>query len=406
MITPELVKIIYDSASIERWNDYPRMVELTELDKQSHKIIIAYFLAAYEEEVDLHKLIEAAIFEFFRRVIVTDIRPDVFREMIKEKGEELNGWVLEQLESSVSKIENGRFFERMREYFENDGTYSKEREILNAAHYLATKWEFQIVYESSKFLHDANELKDAVEADIHKFKHLKGVVEIALGGRLSRLIDLCGRLRFQIRWAQTPRVPKTSVLGHMFVVAIFSYFYSKSIDACNQRVVNNFFTSLFHDLPEALTRDIISPVKRSVKGLEELILEIEIDKIKTKILPLVPDNIKNDFAYILGLYSHGDNFRKDEFKDRIKIEGMVQAQSNLENHNSDEDNAIDGTALKACDDMAAFTEAAISIGHGIKSSELVGALEKVKEKYKNKKIYKFDVYTALLEMENHLAKGF
>lgn len=188
MITPELVKIIYDSASIERWNDYPRMVDLTELDKQSHKIIIAYFLASFEEDIDLYKIVEASIFEFFRRVIVTDIRPDVFREMVKEKGEELNHWILEQLKPSIIKIEDGDFFTRMKNYFENDKAYSKERELLEAAHYLATKWEFQIVYESSKFLHDANELKEAVEADIHKYKHLKGVTEIALGGKLSQLI--------------------------------------------------------------------------------------------------------------------------------------------------------------------------------------------------------------------------
>ena len=36
-----------------------------------------------------------------------------------------------------------------------------------------------------------------------------------------------------------------------------------------------FLCGLFHDLPEVLTRDIISPVKRSVPGLDELIKKIE-----------------------------------------------------------------------------------------------------------------------------------
>lgn len=402
MITPELVKIIYDAASIERWNDYPRMVELTELDKQAHKFVIAYFLASYEEDVDLFKVVEAGIFEFFRRVIVTDIRPDVFREMVKEKGEELNGWVLEQLKPATEFIEDGDFFQRMKNYFENEHTYSKEKEILHAAHYLATKWEFQIVYESSKFLHDIDDLKRAVEADVHKFKHLKGVVEIALDSKITRLIDLCGRLRFQIRWAQTPRVPKTSVLGHMLIVGIFSYFYSLSIGACKKRVENNFFTSLFHDLPEALTRDIISPVKRSVKGLEELILDVEIKKIRNTILPLVPNSLKEEFTYLLGLYHQGDSYRKDEFKNRIMISAMVQVEDDLDKHNIDEDNPIDGVALKACDDLAAFTEAAISIGHGIKSRELKSALIKAKEKYKKRKIHKLDVLDLFEKMENYL----
>ncbi|MFA5206589.1 MAG: hypothetical protein WC708_19495 [Lentisphaeria bacterium] len=50
MIPPELIRILYDAAAMQRWNEYPRMVELTELDKQAHKFVIAYFLAGYEPE--------------------------------------------------------------------------------------------------------------------------------------------------------------------------------------------------------------------------------------------------------------------------------------------------------------------------------------------------------------------
>ena len=60
MITPGLITVFYDAASMQRWNDYPRLVELTELDKQAHKFIIAYFLAAFEEDINYHNLIEAA----------------------------------------------------------------------------------------------------------------------------------------------------------------------------------------------------------------------------------------------------------------------------------------------------------------------------------------------------------
>lgn len=75
---------------------------------------------------------------------------------------------------------------------------------------------------------------------------------------LARFANLCGQLRFQIRWTQAPRIPATSVLGHMFIVATFAYFFSLSVDACTARANNNFFCGLFHDLPELLTRDIIS----------------------------------------------------------------------------------------------------------------------------------------------------
>ena len=59
------------------------MVDLVELDKQAHKFIIAYFIAKLEDDINFTHLIEAGIFEFLRRVVVTDIRPDVFLAQMK-----------------------------------------------------------------------------------------------------------------------------------------------------------------------------------------------------------------------------------------------------------------------------------------------------------------------------------
>jgi competence protein ComGF len=53
MINPQIIDSIFSSASIQRWNDYPRMMELVELDKQAHKFIIAYFIAKLEDEIAL-----------------------------------------------------------------------------------------------------------------------------------------------------------------------------------------------------------------------------------------------------------------------------------------------------------------------------------------------------------------
>lgn len=37
MINIKLIEHIFKAASISRWNDYPRMANLVELDKQAHK---------------------------------------------------------------------------------------------------------------------------------------------------------------------------------------------------------------------------------------------------------------------------------------------------------------------------------------------------------------------------------
>ena len=223
MINPSLIEHIFKAASISRWNDYPKMVDINELDKQAHKVLIAYFLAKLEGDANMRVIVEYGVFEFLSRVVVTDIRPDVLHYIQKSKADELNSWIKTQLDKIIDS-ENELFKERLDNFFKGDETYKKERLILKAASYLATKWEFAIVYQTSKFLEGIDELKAKVDEEIEDYFELASIKELLASTKLSKLIDLCGRLRFQRRWAQTQRIPQTNVLGHMLVVAIFSYF--------------------------------------------------------------------------------------------------------------------------------------------------------------------------------------
>ncbi|WP_122893301.1 HD domain-containing protein [Arcobacter peruensis] len=372
MINSKIIDSIFSSASIQRWNDYPRMVELVELDKQAHKFIIAYFIAKLEKDVNYTHLIEAGIFEFLRRVVVTDIRPDVFRKALQKKSKEINTWVISKLSPSLKDIDNGTFLQKFEDYLNNPEIYKKERFILKAASYLATKWEFSIVYQTSQFLTDIEDVKKSVEEEIEDYYELIGVRKIALNKKLAKVIDLSGRLRFQKRWAQTPRVPETSVLGHMLTVAIFGYFFSIDVNACDKRIQNNFFTALFHDLPEALTRDIITPVKYCVDELSDIIAEYELEKIEDDILPNVPEELHDEFSYILGLYDG----KKEEFENKI-YEDEIKLVDDVSKYNQNKYNPIDGLALKQCDKLSAFVEASLSISHGIKSKELINGKKEI-----------------------------
>ena len=377
MLNPKIVDYIFSSASIQRWNDYPRMVELVELDKQAHKFIIAYFIAKFEDDIDMTLLIEAGIYEFLRRVVVTDIRPDVFRKALQKKGQEINRWVLDKLNSAIKDIDNGNFSKKFEDYLNDPNMYKKERFILKAASYLATRWGvWNRISNKSVFKRYRRGKKKRVEEELEDYYELIAVRKIAMNKKLAKLVDLSGRLRFQKRWAQTPRIPETSVLGHMLTVAMFGYFYSLEVNACDKRIQNNFFTALFHDLPEALTRDIISPVKYSVDELADIIADYEVSQIEDKILPYVPESYKDEFAYILGL---DNNNLKDEFENKINEEGKITVVDDLHSYNLDKYNPIDGKALKQCDKLSAFIEASLSISHGIKSKELVSGKKEIQK---------------------------
>ena len=172
-------------------------------------------------------------------------------------------------------------------------------------------------------------------------------------------------------------------MGHILVVAILSYFCSLEIEACDKRLENNFFAALFHDLPEVLTRDIVSPVKTSVKGLDHIISDIEDDQMRKVIFPLVSDDIKSDLEF----------FVQDEFKTKVMIDGkklIVSSDDVNEKYNKDEYCPIDGEIIRGCDHLSAYMEAYMSIKYGINSAQIQEGYHSLFERYENKIIGSVD----------------
>lgn len=370
MITKELIEQIFDSANAQRWNDHLRPQQgFTELDKQAHKMVIAYVLAKYEEDngktINWRLLIEGGLFEFLHRTVVTDIKPPVYYELRSEKhGEKIDQWVMKELKDKLQDIDDD-FFNSFEEYFSKSSSDYLEKRILKAAHYLATSWEFKIIYSMNKDIAvDIEETKEDILRELEDYGDLIGVQKITFVGKTRKFIDLVAQLRFQRRWAQSPRVPETSVMGHMLIVAILGYFCSRELKASDARLANNYFCGLFHDLPEVLTRDIISPVKRSVKDLDEQLKEIERRNIENKILPLIPESWHKEIKY----YTEG------EFETRIVKCGKrdnLSSYSIPKEYDEEKYKPIDGRILKCCDNLAAFVEAVVSCRFGIVSKHLL-----------------------------------
>lgn len=379
-----LIELIFGAASIRRWNDQINPMEFTELDKQAHKMTIAWVLAKCEEDsgkedISWKSLIEGSIFELLQRILLTDIKPPVFHRMMDENGPQLNLWVLKEL-SPFTRCVRGGFHERMEHYFLEKGFSRREKRILKAAHYLATQWEFNILYALCPFIRGIEQIKGEIEDQLEDHLDLIGVQKIALKRKTYGFIDLCGQLRFQKRWSQSPRIPATSVLGHMLMVAIMTYLALCDTDACDARIVNGFQGALFHDLPEALTRDITSPVKNAVEGLADTIKRFENLQMEEKVQPLVPPQ----------WYHQLSHFTDNEFDNRICLDGRVTGGLTFkeldEKYNSMEFNPVDGEMICCADKLAAFIEAVESIRNGITTKHLQEGVERLWNEYKDRQV--------------------
>ena len=384
MIRKPFILKIFEATDMQRWNDKIRPVELRELDKQAHKMIIACLLGKYEDEnnskdFDWIEIIEGGIFEFLQRLIVTDLKPQIFHKIKEdpEKYKKLNDWVCEEIETTIYPLGNN-FYKKFQEYI-SDPSENLNKRILSAAHFYATKWEFDIIERANPNGYEIAEIKSYLQAKQEKYYDLDGIRRISLYSKLKNFVDLCGDLRFQVRWSHLRRIHETSVLGHMLIVAMLSYLFSLEIDACRKRRINNYFTGLFHDLPEVLTRDIIHPVKEGVGGLSPLIREYEKEEMEKKIYKLIPEEWHSEMRM----------FTEREFESIVTINGKIEGKTSDEiskYFNEDKYNPRDGEIIKATDSLASFIETYLELNEGMTSEALKDAQNELIGKSKGKTI--------------------
>ncbi|MBQ6558678.1 MAG: HD domain-containing protein [Clostridia bacterium] len=386
MIKKSLITLMYEAASIQRWNDHIRpWTGFTELDKQAHKMFYAYVLAKCEgESVDMIRLIEGGIFEFFHRIVMTDIKPPIYHKLVKEKGYQIDRWVLSQLEDGMRAL-GGGFFERMERYYAEPEYAELEKKILKAAHYHASNWEFKIIYPMNTETFGIEQVKREMAQGLAACDTFSGFRYFAGSEYLQQFLSLIGKLRYQQRWSKAERMPQTFVMGHMLVVAILSYFLTLELNnPCRKRLENNFFAGLFHDLPEVLTRDIVSPVKNSVKGLDSITSEIEDEQMREIIYPLLPPEWHREIEY----------YTQNEFDSKVKTEDeilMVTTDIINDRYNGDSFNPIDGQLIRCADHLSAYIEAYMSLNYGIRSEQMVLGYDHLKEKYSNKVVGGLDI---------------
>lgn len=352
----DLIYRFFDAVNMHRWNDHLRPLDLTEIDKQAHKAAIAWVLGKYEEEctgrkLDWRKLIEDMMFSFLKRTVLTDLKPQLLHKMEKERLHEVNVYVISEIEAAIPNLDPD-LFDRFKKYLDDQYSAIEDR-IVSAAHYLATNWEFNLIYDMNKHSFEIEHTRNTLNMEMSEFTDMVGVKKIMESKSMS-FIDLVGQLRFQQRWTRIPRIPATTVLGHSLIVANMMFLHDLDEGVDDRQLYNDFFTALFHDLPEVLTKDVISPVKVNVEGLVGILDEYEHELVNSKIMPLIPESWHDEFRFLT-------------FEPFAERDDPVFGKAN-------------GYDIKMCDVMGAYIEARVSRGYGMCSSKLKSAEDQLRQR--------------------------
>lgn len=355
-LNAEMLHFMFESANMHRWNDHLRPLDLTEQDKQAHKAAIVWIIGKYDEEagnkIDWTILIEHTLFEFISRIVLTDLKPQVYHQIITEKFEQVNEFVMKEFDRNVPDA-NPAFRKRLHDYLGSKRDLREDR-IIDAAHYLATKWEFDIIYQMNIGMFEVEKTKDTIYGKVSGHIDLPGVVKAMTDKGTKDFINLFGQLRFQQRWARTPRIPKTTVLGHSLMVANYIFLHDLDMKVSGKQIYNDYYTALFHDLPEVLTKDVISPVKKNVSGLADLLESYEHELMDSEIMPMLPDTWWDEMRFMI--YEPFEDSDHPIFGKRA------------------------GTDIKSCDLLGAFVEAHVSACYGINPKSLADGEQELRDR--------------------------
>lgn len=389
MLDKKIILKIFEGFSIQRWNDLVRPFDIVEMDKAAEKMVAAYIIGKYEEsqgnKIDWEWLIYASLFDLLKKIALCDIKSPV-QQMIRAKYpaeyKKLNEWVLSKYKNIISDTELLSIFSDYLDFDSNieKTEFSLTERVLEAAHKFSSLRELEMVApvnEKERIVSIHNELKKNLE----QFSDLKGVKMLLERERPFQFIMKIEQLRFQTRWNRTPRIPRTNVLGHCFFVAVTTLLLLRDTcdNPCPKRLFNDFFCGLFHDLPESVTRDIISPVKQATNELPGIVKQIEDELVHSELVPLMDPYYVDEILY----------FTSDEFQNRIlvtELDGKQCSQSVSyeelrDNYNSDVHSPVDGKLVRLADHLSAFLEAESSIKFGITSKQLTGGRDNILKSY-------------------------
>lgn len=379
---------IFEGFSIQRWNDLVRPFELVEMDKAGEKMILAYIIGKYEEKngkhIDWNWMIYASVFDLLKKIALCDIKAPVQQMLKREFPEEymrLNEWVLNQYKSLITDEE---LFSKFTIYIgQKAGSFPLPKNLVDSLHVYSAAHKYSTMRELEMIsLVNEKERLSNIEKQLHKeiqpYLDLEGLQKLITHQKEFDFILKIEQLRFQTRWNQTPRIPQTSVLGHCFYVAVMTLLLGRESNPkmCEKRVINNFFSALFHDLPESVTRDIISPVKQATDDLPNIVKKIEDEIVNKELLPFMDSCFCDEVMY----------YTSDEFADRIKDEKGKMIHVTFEElntkYNQNKYEPVDGKLVRICDHLSALMEADISINHGITSYHLTEGRKGILNHYK------------------------
>ncbi|WP_434223431.1 HD domain-containing protein [Fervidobacterium gondwanense] len=256
--------------TIQRWNNRPALIRFTEADNSFNTFFLSFIFHSLDQQDDLVQNWAQSIEDSLRwrlsrelpKIVLSDVSlqlkerierfaPDVWNKVKLKAIDELKNVADEQTVNTLINVDSYSRLDKLADLYTS---YLEARE--NGK-----------LYDFSQPLRELNEKIDEISQFFPK-ERIETYWQVAQYV-WSPLLNLTS----MVRWNRTHRNVRTSVSGHSFIVVTIAYLLSKLLEF--DKTAEVIVRSILHDLPEAFTGDVITPTKKKVQGLDELVALVE-----------------------------------------------------------------------------------------------------------------------------------
>lgn len=283
--------------TMKRWNNFPRIEEVSHLDNLGFVIHVALFLSYIEEQkwkkVDKLFLIKRLIFSSFNRLVLADINSGT-REYILSLDKEIFKKLEDKALEKILELDGPEIIKDDIKDTLNDDSKELELLIIEAAKKYAGYRECIINSRVYSEVYEKTFHVIKTDLEITRTK-LESLDELLSNENYEKYLSHVRGLSHSFRWIQENRQFPISVMAHLVYVTFISYIIwsLENENWSDLDIEELLLKSIYHDIPEAITGDIITPTKRSIPGFVEILETVELKMMEDYMFEYVPEDYKN-----------------------------------------------------------------------------------------------------------------
>lgn len=339
--------------SLQRWNVMPRVENWTEGENIAYATHVVYALARQLgwpdlkiEHAVMRSLLKSLNKHFLADIPVKSRR--ILRQISDEDGNQAFEKLINEYARKTAKLFPRQLSKFLEEYMTIDGNYSDglapddKKDIESLIRFA----QLQVALDEC----DTNERVypgrgyEAIHEDIQlRIKETDDALKYTEEyERIRSYLGLVKNLKYLRRWNRINRTVETSVLSHTFIVSILALMFAQQAKSDfsppgEHIALDAMLRALFHDFPETLTGDIITPAKDILnKSCESMWEKVEERLINAFVADLVPEGLRKDISerQLLHELSDSDNYSVSSLvKDCDRLALVIECHMEFRNGN-------------------------------------------------------------------------